>query len=184
MEKTSESPLDSREIKSVNPKVNQLWLFIGRIETKAPILLPPDVKSQLTRKDLDAKKEWGQEKEEATEDDGWMESSPERAWVWANSGDNEGQGSLACLQSMGHKESDTTEWLNKNNCILTAMRWHLTAVLICISPIIGDVGYFFIYLLAIFMSSLVKCLFRFSAHFSIDFFFNIKLHKLFVYFRD
>ena len=80
LEKTSERPLDIREIKSVNPKVNQLCLFIGRTEAKAPRLLPPDVK--LTRKDLNAEKEWGQEKKEATEDDGWMESSTEWAWVW------------------------------------------------------------------------------------------------------
>ena len=55
LEKTSERPLDIREIKSVNPKVNQLCLFIGRTEAKAPRLLPPDVK--LTRKDLNAEKE-------------------------------------------------------------------------------------------------------------------------------
>ena len=52
LEKTLESPLDSKEVKPVNPKGNQLWVFIVRTnaEAEAPILWPPDVKSQLTRK--------------------------------------------------------------------------------------------------------------------------------------
>ena len=57
-----ESPLDCNEIKPVNPKGNQLWIFNGRTdaETEAPILWPPDVKSQLIWKDPDAGKDWGQ----------------------------------------------------------------------------------------------------------------------------
>ena len=53
------SPLDSKEIKPINPKVNQLRIFIGKIdaETEAPILRPPDVKSQLIGKDPDAGKD-------------------------------------------------------------------------------------------------------------------------------
>ena len=56
-----ESPLDSKEIKPVNPKGNQLWIFIGRTDAEAPILWPLDAKSWLTRKDPDAGKDWGQE---------------------------------------------------------------------------------------------------------------------------
>ena len=58
-----ESPLDYKEIKLVNPKGNQSWIFIRRTdaESKAPILWPPDVKSWFTGKDLDAGKEWRQE---------------------------------------------------------------------------------------------------------------------------
>ena len=58
LEKTLESPLDSKEIKPVNPKGNQLWIFPGRTdaEAEAPILWPPDVKSQLTGKDPNAGK--------------------------------------------------------------------------------------------------------------------------------
>ena len=69
LEKTLESPLDSKEIKLVNPKGNQPWILIGRtnVETDAPILWPPDGKSWLTRKDPDAGKDWGQEEKEATE---------------------------------------------------------------------------------------------------------------------
>ena len=69
LEKTLESLVDWKEIKLVNPKGNQLWLFIGRTDAEAegPILWPPDVKSQLTGKDPDAGKDWRQEK--ATEDE-------------------------------------------------------------------------------------------------------------------
>ena len=61
LEETLESPLDCKKIKPVNPKGNQSWIFIGRTdaEAEAPILWPPDVKSQLIRKDPDAGKDWG-----------------------------------------------------------------------------------------------------------------------------
>ena len=75
LEKTLESPLDSKEIKPVNPKGNQPWIFFGRTnaEAEAPILWSPDAKSQLTGKKPDAGKDWGQEEKEATEDEmgGW-----------------------------------------------------------------------------------------------------------------
>ena len=59
LEKTLESPLDSKEIKLVNPKGNQSCIFIGRTDAKAeaPILWPPDVKSQFIGKDPDAGKD-------------------------------------------------------------------------------------------------------------------------------
>ena len=59
LEKTLESPLDCKEIKPVNPKGNQSWIFIGRTdaETEAPILWLCDVKSRLFRKDPDAGKD-------------------------------------------------------------------------------------------------------------------------------
>ena len=65
-----EDPLDSKEIKSGNPKGNQSWIFIGRTdaEAEAPILWPPDLKSQLIRKDPDAEKERRQEEKGMTED--------------------------------------------------------------------------------------------------------------------
>ena len=69
LEKTLESPLDSKEIKPVNPKGNQSWIFIGRTDDEAPILWPPDVKSWLTGKDPDAGKDWGQEEKGTTEDE-------------------------------------------------------------------------------------------------------------------
>ena len=62
LEKTPESPLQRKEIKPVNPKGNQPWIFTGRTDTEAeaPILWPPDMKSQLIKKDPDAGKYWRQ----------------------------------------------------------------------------------------------------------------------------
>ena len=74
-EKTLESPLDSQEIKPVNPKGNQSWIFIGRTDAEAevPILWPPDLKKWLIGKDPDAGKNLRQEEKEKTEDKmvGW-----------------------------------------------------------------------------------------------------------------
>ena len=69
LEKILESPLDNKEIKPVNPKVNQPWIFIGRTEAQAPILWPPNAKSQLIGKDPDAGKYWGQKEKRAAEDE-------------------------------------------------------------------------------------------------------------------
>ena len=55
--KTLESPLDSKEIKPVNPKGNQLSIFIGKTDAEDPILWPPDAKSRLTGKGPDAGKD-------------------------------------------------------------------------------------------------------------------------------
>ena len=75
MEKTLESPLDCKEIKPVNPKGNQPWIFIGwtDAEVEAPILWPPHARSWLTGKDPDAEKDWRQEEKGTTEDEmaGW-----------------------------------------------------------------------------------------------------------------
>ena len=64
LEKTLESPLDSKEIKPVNPKGNQPWVFIGRTdaEAEAPIIRPPDAKSCAIEKDPKDEKDWRQEK--------------------------------------------------------------------------------------------------------------------------
>ena len=72
--KTLESPLDSKEIKPVNPKGKQPWVFtqMTDAEVEAPILWPPDAKNRLIGKDPDAGKDWGQEEKGATEDEiGW-----------------------------------------------------------------------------------------------------------------
>ena len=70
-EKTLESPLDSKEIKPVNSKGNQLWIFMGRtdVEAEAPIFWPPDVKSPLIGKHPDGGKDWRQEEKGTIEDE-------------------------------------------------------------------------------------------------------------------
>ena len=64
LEKTLESPLDSKKIKPVHPKGNQSWIFTGRTDAEAetPIFWPPDMKNQLIWKDPDAGKDWRPEK--------------------------------------------------------------------------------------------------------------------------
>ena len=98
-----------------HPKGDQSWVFIGRTDAKAktPIIWPPHAKSWLIVKDSDAGKDWRQEEKGMTEDEmvRWhhrlngheFEETP---------GVGDGQGSLACCSSWGHKESDETEWLN------------------------------------------------------------------------
>ena len=72
--KTLENLLDRKEIKPVNPTENQSWIFLGRTDAdvEAPVLWPPDVKSQLTRKDPDAGKDWRQE-EKGTTESNWLD---------------------------------------------------------------------------------------------------------------
>ena len=75
LEKTLESPLDSKEIQPVHPKGNQSWIFIGATDAEAetPVLQPPVVKNWLTAKDPNAGKDWRREENWATEDEmaGW-----------------------------------------------------------------------------------------------------------------
>ena len=114
LKKILESPLDSKGIKPVNPKGNQVWIFTGRTdaEAEAPILWPPDCKSRFIEKDLDAGKDWGQEKR-VTEDEmvGWHHQLNGHAFE-QTLGDSEGQGSLACCSPWGHKKSDMSKRLS------------------------------------------------------------------------
>ena len=115
LEKTLESPLDFKEIQPVHPKGDQSWVFTGRtdVEAETPILWSPHVKSWLIGKDPDAGRDWGQEKKGMTEDEmaGWHHWFDGHEFEWTpRVGD--GQGGLACCDSWGCKESDTTERLN------------------------------------------------------------------------
>ena len=111
LEKTLESPLDCKEIQPVHPKVDQSWVFIGKIDAEAetPIIWPPDLKSWLIGKDPDAGKAWGQEEKGVTEDEmfGWhyQLNGPE---LEQTPGDSEGQRSLACCSPWDCKELDMT----------------------------------------------------------------------------
>ena len=103
------------EIQPVHSKGHQSWVFFGRTDanTETPILWPPHAKSWFTRKDSDAGRDWGQEEKGTTEDDiaGWHHQLDGREFEWTP-GVGDGQGGLACCNSWGRKESDTTEWLN------------------------------------------------------------------------
>ena len=100
LEKILESSLDCKEIKPVNPKGNQPWIFTGRTDAEAPILWPLDAKSWLIGKDPDAGKDWEHKEKGMTEDE---------MIVWHHQlnghgfeqtlGDSEGQGCV--LQSKG-----------------------------------------------------------------------------------
>ena len=116
LERTLENPLGCKEIKPVNPKGNQLWIFIGRTnaEAEAPVIWSPDAKNWLTGKDPDAGKDWEQEEKGMTED----EMVGRHHWLNRHEfeqtlGDGEGQGSLMCYSPGGHNKSYVTKWLNK-----------------------------------------------------------------------
>ena len=117
MKGINKSPLNSK-IKTVNPKRNLPWIFIGRTDAEAetPILWPPDSKSWLIGKDLDAGKDWRQEEKGVTEDEmvGWHHQLSGSEFE-QTLGDCEVQGSLACWGPWGHEELDTAWWLNNND---------------------------------------------------------------------
>ena len=119
LKKTPERPLDCKEIKPVNPKENQSWIFIGRTDAEAetPILWPSDAKSWLVGKDPDAEKEWRQEEKGSTADEmvGLHHRLDGHECEHAPVAGDE-QGSLACCSPWGRKESDTTErpnWIDR-----------------------------------------------------------------------
>ena len=117
LEKTLESPLDCKEIQPVHPKGDQSWVFIGRsdVEAENPNTLATSCE-ELTH--LKRPRCWERLRAGGEGDDrgwdGWMASLTRWTWVWVNSGGWwwTGQGGLACCDSWGYKESDTTEWLN------------------------------------------------------------------------
>ena len=121
LEKTLESPLDCKEIQPVHLKGDQSWVFIGRTDAEAetPVLWPPHAKSWLIGKDLMLGGIGGRRRR------GWQRMR----WLdgitfgWSP-GVGDGQGSLACCSSWGHKESDTTEQLNWTEYLLVLCSRH------------------------------------------------------------
>ena len=129
LEKTLESPLDYKEIKPVNLKRNQPWIFTERTdaEAEAPTLWLPDTRSWLIGKDTDAGKDWRQDEKGMTEDDvvGWHQQT----WTWANSGRWWWTRKPGMLESMGSQRvgheltTEQQQWDGKawNNYFLKGM---------------------------------------------------------------
>ena len=117
LEKTLQGPLDSKEIKPVDPKGNQSWIFIRRTDVEASILWPPDAKNWLSGKDPDAGKDWRQQEKGTTEDEmvGWHHQLNGHEFEQVL-GVGDGQGSLVWCSPCSCKELDTTEWLHWSDC--------------------------------------------------------------------
>ena len=118
LEKTFESLLDYKEIKPVNPKGNQSWIFLGRtdVEAEAPVHWLSDEKSKLIGRDPDAGNDWRQKEKGMTEDEmvGW--------YHWFNGhefeqtpGDSEEQGSLVCCMWHMRSQKVRHDWATNNN---------------------------------------------------------------------
>ena len=160
LEKTLESSLDSK-IKPVNPKGNQPWIFIERTEAEAPILWPPDAKSQLIGKDPDSGKDWKQEKKVMTEDKmvGWhhrlsgheFEKTPEMV--------KDREGWCAAVHRVTKNQTGLSDWtittivslpLSTWSSCLLPLNWNINSML----PI--DSAYISEYLLNIRNCSILK----------------------------
>jgi len=115
LEKTLESPLDSKEIKPANPKGNQLWIFIRKTAAEAPIFGHLMWRVGSLEKTLMLGKTEGRRRRGQRRMSGWMKSPTQWTWIWANSGDDGGQRSLEPCSPRGHKELDMTCQLNHNN---------------------------------------------------------------------
>ena len=121
LEKTVESPLDSKEIQPVHPKVNQSWIFIERsdAEAESPILWPPNAKNWLIGKDPDAGKDWRQRRKGRQSmkwldgttnsmDMNWVNS---RSWWWTG---RPGMLESMRLQWVGHDWVTELNWISQH----------------------------------------------------------------------
>ena len=131
LEKTLESPSDSKEIQPVRPKGNQSWIFIVRTDADAetPILWLPDVKNRLIGKDLNAGQDWRQEEKGTTEVEmvGWHHRLNGHGFGWTP-GVGNGQGSLAGCSSWGRRVRH--DWATELNWIIHEFCWYSENIII------------------------------------------------------
>ena len=115
LEKTPESPLNSKKIKSVNLKGDKPWTFTGRTDNEAepPVLWSSDVNRQLIGKVPNAGKDGAQKKRASEDEIAGRHHRCNEYELGQTPGDGEGHGGLVCCSLWGNKESDTTGWLNK-----------------------------------------------------------------------
>ena len=127
LEKTPESPLDSKEIKPVDLKGDQPWILTGRTDVKLKLqyfghLMTKKLTTSWLVKVPDVGKHQGQKEKRASENEmaGWHHWLDRRESEWTP-GVCDGQGGLVCCDSWGRKESDTTEWLNWTELIQSGL---------------------------------------------------------------
>ena len=141
LEKTVESPLDWKEIKPVNPKGNQSWIFIGRTDAEAPMHWPPDSKGQFIGKDPDAGKDWRQDEKGTTEGEmvGWHHQLYGHEFeaslgIWWGTG----KPSVAVVHGIAKSQTQLSNWTTKSRLYWVGLTPHLTWQLI---NVIFDVDY-------------------------------------------
>ena len=117
LEKTPESPSDSKEINPVNLKWDQPWIFTGRTdaEAEAPVFWSSDANRWLIGKVFDAGKDWGQEKRAPENEMAGQHHRCNEHELGQTPGDGEGQGGLACCSPWDHKELDMIGQLNNSS---------------------------------------------------------------------
>ena len=142
LEKTLESPLDSKEIQPVHPNGDQSQVFTGRTDAEAetPVVWPPHAKSWFIGKDPDAGRAWGQEEKGTTEDEmvGWHHQLNGHEWIWVNSGSWWWTGSPAVLWFMGSQRVGH-DWATELNWTETGKRGRLEWTLRCLTET-GDIN--------------------------------------------
>ena len=138
LEKTPESPLDSKEIQAVNLKGNQHWILVRRTDAEGPLFWSSDANSWLIWQVPDVGKDWGQKEKRASEDEkaGWHHQCNENE-LGRTSGDGEGQGDLPCCSPWGHKESNTAGQLN-NNIAVGDLSTHLSVCVLSCSVVLDS----------------------------------------------
>ena len=117
LEKTSESPLDSKEIKPVNLKGDKPWIFTGRTEAEAPVFWLSDVNRWLIGKAPDAGKDWGQEKRVSEDEVAGQHHQCNEHELGQTLGDGEGQGGL-----MRYSPQVAESWTQLGNWRTTTAR--------------------------------------------------------------
>ena len=140
LEKTPESPLHCKEIKSVNPKGNQSLIFIRRTDAEAPILWPPDVKNWLIGKDPGAGKDWGQEKKRVTENEmvGWHHwLNGHELWQLQNIVKDR-EAWIAAVHGIAKSWTWLSDWTKILGSCRDSMQTGLTLLLLLIRLLISD----------------------------------------------